>query len=232
VSGNQLLLLLGAADAERLGPLLEEIALDADAVLYQPDEPVTHVYFPHEGVVSLQIPGRDGALVEAATVGNEGVVGLGGLTSGDTSYTRQMVRLSGRAARISRDAFLPIVRGSDTLRALLASHVDAFAAHMLQTAACNAQHSTEERLARWLLMAVDRCPGAERINVTHDDLAVAFGVRRPTVTLAMGSLQVAQIIDATRGAIAVVDRAALEDIACECYGAVKRNYERVFARYR
>jgi CRP-like cAMP-binding protein len=101
----------------------------------------------------------------------------------------------------------------------------------LQTAACNAQHSTEERLARWLLTAFDRC-ATDRINLTHDHLAVAFGVRRPTVTLIVRSLQAAQIIDARRGTIAVIDRPGLEEIACECYQAIKKNYARVLAHHR
>jgi hypothetical protein len=86
-------------------------------------------------------------------------------------------------------------------------------------------------MARWLLMAFDRC-GTDRINLTHDDLAVAFGVRRPTVTLVVRSLQAAQILETTRRAIAVIDRPGLEQISCECYQATRRNYERVFAQHR
>lgn len=231
MSGNQIIAVMAPADMARLEPHFEEVLLEQDQVLYQAEQPITHVYFPHEGVVSLQILGSDGAVVEAATIGNEGIVGLGGLLSGDVSYTRQIVRLPGGAAKVARDAFLPIVHGSGTLRDLLAGHADAFTAHVLQTAVCNAQHSTEERLARWLLMSLDRCP-TDRINLTHDDLAVAFGVRRPTVTLIVRSLQAAQIIDASRGAIVVVDRPGLEQIACECYQAIKKNYERSLAMHR
>lgn len=231
VSGNQIIAVMAAADTALLNPHLEEVPLEQDQVLYQAEEPITHVYFPHEGVVSLQILGSDGVVVEAATIGNEGIVGLGGLLSGDVSYTRQVVCLRGRAAKVARDAFLPIVHGSVTFRDLLAGHADAFTAHVLQTAVCNAQHSTEERLARWLLMSLDRCP-TDRINLTHDDLAVAFGVRRPTVTLIVRSLQAAQIIDASRGAIVVVDRPGLEQIVCECYQAIKKNYERSLAMHR
>lgn len=231
VSGNQIIAVMAPADMARLKASFEEVPLEQDQVLYQAEQPITHVYFPHEGVVSLQILGSDGAVVEAATIGNEGIVGLGGLLSGDVSYTRQIVRLPGRAAKVARDAFLPIVHGSAMLRDLLAGHADAFTAHVLQTAVCNAQHSTEERLARWLLMSLDRCP-TDRINLTHDDLAVAFGVRRPTVTLIVRSLQAAQIIDASRGAIVVVDRPGLEQIACECYQAIKKNYERSLAMHR
>jgi CRP-like cAMP-binding protein len=229
VSGNQLLAVMAASDVARLRPKLENVSLEQHAILFQPDEAITHVYFPHEGLVSLQVLGADGAVVEAATIGNEGVVGLGGLLGNDVSFTRQLIQLPGRGTRIARDVFLAAVNRSASLRSLLASHADAFTAQVLQTSACNAQHSTEERMARWLLMAFDRC-GADHINLTHDDLAVAFGVRRPTVTLVLRSLQAAQILETTRRAITVVDRQGLEQISCECYRAIKKNYQRVLAR--
>jgi CRP-like cAMP-binding protein len=231
LSGNQLLASMAASDAARLRPGIEDVTLEQDQVLFQVDAPITHVYFPHEGVISLQILGVDGAVVEAASIGNEGMVGLGGLLARDVSYTRQVAQLPGRAAKIPRAAFLAAVNKSATLRSLLASHADAFTAQVLQTSACNAQHSTEERMARWLLMAFDRC-GTKRINLTHDDLAVAFGVRRPTVTLAVRSLQAAEILETTRRTITIVDRPGLEQIACECYEAIKKNYARMRAQHR
>ena len=231
VSDNQLLAVMAASDLARLKPYFERVALEQDHVLFQADEPITHIYFPLAGVVSLQILGSDGIVVQAATIGKEGLVGLGGLLAGDVSYTRQLVQLAGEADRVPRDPFLAAVQQSNSLRALLASHADAFTAQVLQTAACNAQHSTEERMARWLLTALDRC-ATDRINLTHDDLAIAFGVRRPTVTLIVRSLQAAQILDATRRTIAVIDRPGLEQITCECYEAIKKNYERVHAQHR
>jgi CRP-like cAMP-binding protein len=231
VIGNQLLSLITAAKLARLEPALEEVDLARDQVLFQVGEPLGEVYFPHSGVISLQILDSDGGMVEAATIGDEGVVGLGGLLSGDISHTKQVVQLPGRAARLSREALLHALSQSPSLRDLMTSHADAFTAHVLQIAACNAQHSTEERLARWLLRAFDRC-ATDRIRLTHDDLALAFGVRRPTVTLIIRSLQAANIIDATRGAIALVDRGALERISCECYAAITKNYERSLARFR
>lgn len=229
LSANRLLATLAASDAARLRPNSEEIALEQGHVLFQVDEPLSHVYFPHVGVVSLQVLGTDGAVVEAASIGNEGVIGLGGLLAGDVSFTRQIVQLPGRASKIPRANFVAAINKSAVLRGLLYSHADAFSAHVLQTSACNAKHSTEERMARWLLMAFDRC-NSDHINLTHDDLAVAFGVNRPTVTLIVRSLQAAHILEATRRSITVVDRSGLEQITCECYLAIRRNYERVFDR--
>jgi CRP-like cAMP-binding protein len=231
MSGNQILAVMAASDSARLKPQLEDVLLEQHAVLFQADEAITHVYFPHEGVVSLQVLGADGAVVEATTIGNEGVVGLGGLLPNDVSFTRQLIQLPGRGARIARDALLAAVNRSASLRNLLANYADAFTAQVLQTSACNAQHSTEERMARWLLMAFDRCE-TDQINLTHDDLAVAFGVRRPTVTLVLRSLQAAQILETTRRSITVVDRPGLEQISCECYRAIKKAYQRVFAKRR
>lgn len=231
MSGNQLLAVMAASDAERLKTHLDVVTLEQGQILFHADQPISHVYFPIEGVVSLQVLGSDGTVVEAATIGNEGIVGLGGLLANDVSFTRQKVQLPGSAARIPREAFLGAVGKSASLRGLLASHADAFAAQVLQTSACNAQHSTEERMARWLLMAFDRC-GTDRINLTHDDLAIAFGVRRPTVTLVVRSLQAADILETTRGTITVVDRAGLKQIACECYEVTRKNYRRVFSHHR
>lgn len=222
---------MAASDAERLKPSLEVVALEQGQILFQVDEPISHVYFPHDGVVSLQVLGADGAVVEAATIGKEGIVGLGGLLANDVSFTRQMVQLPGRAGRVPRSAFLSAVGRSAALRNLLVSHADAFTAQVLQTSACNAQHSTEERMARWLLMAFDRC-ATERISLTHDDLAVAFGVRRPTVTLVIRSLQAADILETTRRTITVIDRPGLEQISCECYQAIRKNHRRVLSLHR
>ena len=231
MSFNQILATMATSDAARVKPTLEDVALEQGQILFHVDAPISHVYFPHNAVVSLQVLGIDGAVVEAATIGSEGMAGLGGLLATDVSFTRQIVQLPGRAARIPRSALLSAVNKSASLRNLLYSHADAFTSQVLQTSACNAQHSTEERMARWLLMAFDRS-GSERINLSHDDLAVAFGVRRPTVTLILHSLQAARILETTRRSIAVVDRADLEQISCECYQAIRRNYARVFAQRR
>jgi CRP-like cAMP-binding protein len=231
VAGNQLLSAMAAADARRLKPHAEHIALTRGKVLFQVEQPIKHVYFPHEGVVSLEILDSDGVVVEAATIGNEGIVGLGGLLAGDVSYTRQCVRLAGGAAGIPRGPFLSIAYDSRALRSLVASHADAFAASILQTAACNTQHTTAERLARWLLTAADRC-GLIDFKLTHHELAAVLGVRRATITLIVGDLEAAGILRATRGTVGIADRHRLERAACGCYEAVTKNYKRVLADLR
>jgi CRP-like cAMP-binding protein len=231
VAGNRLLRAMAGSDVTRLKPHVEEVTLQQGETLYQPEDPLTHVYFPHDAVISLQILGTDGALVEAATIGREGMAGLGGSLPRDNAFTRQLVQLRGRAAKVERKALLDIIEGNQSLKVLFTNHADAFASHILQSVACNASHSTEARLARWLLSALDRC-GGNRISLTHDDLAIAFGVRRPTVTLTVRSLQAAGLLDGARGTITVVDRSGLEQIACECYHIIKKNYERVYRSRR
>src|SRR6185437_8328606 len=128
---------------------MREVAFQASQVLFETGQPITHVYFPLTGIVSLIVADNEGSSVEVATIGNEGVVGLGGLLSGDLSFSRQVVQLPGRGICIGRDAFLIAVNESHRVRDLLAAHMDAFTAQLLQSVACNARHDAEQRLARW-----------------------------------------------------------------------------------
>jgi CRP-like cAMP-binding protein len=182
------------------------------------------VYFPLTGIVSLIVVGEDGGDAEAATIGNEGVVGLGGLLAGDESFSRQMVQMTGTAVRIGRAPFLRAVNQSSRMRALLAAHADAFTAQVMQSAACNARHEVEQRLARWLLTIADRS-GQTSLRFTHHVIAEMLGVQRPTVTLAARMMQSAKLIDTRRGTFTITDRHGLTDIACECYGIIRRAYD-------
>ena len=193
-------------------------------MLFEPNQPITHLYFPMTGTVSLMVIGQDGSAVEAATIGNEGVVGLGGLLAGDVSFTRQMVQLEGLAARVGRQPFLAAVNESRRLRGQLAAHADAFAAHLIQSAACNVRHDAEQRLARWLLTATDRS-GQGSLAITHNKLAEILGVQRPTVSLTARMMQQSQVIDYRRGVVTIVDHAGLLALTCECYQIVKHAYD-------
>jgi CRP-like cAMP-binding protein len=196
-------------------------------VIFEPGQPITHVYFPVTGIVSLIVVSGDGSGVEVATVGNEGVVGLGGLLANDVSFTRQVVELAGDGVRIARDAFLTAVNQSQHLRWRLATHADAFAAQLMQSAACNARHDVEQRLARWLLTVTDRS-GRSSLPITQNALAHILGVQRPTVTLTARMMQIANVIAYRRGTITVIDRSRLLSIACECYRIVNSAYDQAF----
>lgn len=221
---NRLLALLVHGDLRQLAPDMHELALEPKSVLFEANQPIGHVYFPLTGIVSLLVVGDDGMDVEAATIGNEGVVGLGGLLAGDVSFSRQVVQLGGRAVRIARGPFLAAVHQSRRMRSLLAAHADAFAGQLMQSAACNARHDVEQRLARWLLTMADRS-GETSLPFTHNAVADMLGVRRPTVTLAARMLQTAGLIDGKRGALAILDRSGLAEVACECYAIIRGAYD-------
>jgi CRP-like cAMP-binding protein len=95
-----------------------------------------------------------------------------------------------------------------------------------QSSVCNRAHSIDERCARWLLMTHDRVDG-DRFELTQEFLAEMLGVRRPSVSTAASILQQAGFIRYSRGRVEVVDRAGLESAACECYGVIRREYERL-----
>ena len=153
---NRLLASFSQTDLQQLAADLEDVELKQSMVIFQPNQLITHIYFPLTGIVSLIVVGRDGSGVEAATIGNEGVVGLGGLLASDMSFTLQVVQMAGQAVRVARTPFLTAVNQSRRLRGQLAAHADAFTANLIQSAACNARHDVEQRLARWLLTATDR----------------------------------------------------------------------------
>jgi CRP-like cAMP-binding protein len=227
---NRLLASLPEGDLKHLVPGMQDIRFESASSIYEANEPITHVYFPLTGIISLIVVGEDGSGLEAATVGNEGVIGLGGLLAGDVSFTRQLVQLDGTGVRIARAPFLAAVNRSSLMRRRLAAHSDAFAAQLMQSAACNAQHSVEQRLARWLLTASDRS-GERDLPFTHQALAEMLGVQRPTVTLAARMMQSAGLIDYRRGTITVRDRTGLGSRACDCYAIIKRAYDQALGAH-
>jgi CRP-like cAMP-binding protein len=221
---NRLLASLSGADLKRLTPNLKEVSLDPAATLYEPHDRITHAYFPWDGVVALLAVGEDGTLTQVATVGSEGVVGLGGILAGELSFTRQVVQFGGHAGRIARAPLMAAVSASETMRNRLMAHMDAFTAQNLQSVACNALHTVEERLARWLVTALDRS-GQPTLPVTHRAIAEMLGVQRSTITLTARMMNTAGLIRHERGSITVLDRGGLEDLTCECYGVIKRVYD-------
>ncbi len=226
---NRLLAALSPEEAAKLRPHLETVPLPHGKVLFDPDEPFTRVYFPEDGVVSLVAVFEDGTTSEMATVGREGVVGFSALLDKDTAVGRHLVEVPGSALSMPFSRFRGVLRQSEPLRALCAAHARAFLAQVLQTVACNGVHTVEERCARWLLMTHDRS-GGDTFALTQEFLAQMLGVHRPTVTLVARSLQGAGLIHYSRGAITVVDRRRLEEASCECYGIIRRQYERLLPR--
>lgn len=222
--GNRLLVAMSNDDFARLAPHLEQVSLMQHQVLQEPGEAVRRAYFMHEGFASLLTVFDDGLSVETATVGPEGVVGLPLLVHPKAAPSRVIVQAPGRAATIAMEPLRHAIGDSATLRRLFECYVHSFLVQLLQTVACNAVHSTEERMAKWLLMSSERTNG-DAIPLTHEFLAEMLGVGRPTVSLVARTLQNAGLIDYRRGLITIVDRAGLEEVSCSCYGTIRRAYE-------
>jgi CRP-like cAMP-binding protein len=223
---NRLLADLPPAEYERLLPHLELVPLKLGAVLYEAGAALHFAYFPADCIVSMLYVMENGDSAEIAVVGSEGMVGIALFTGGETTSSRALVQSAGFAYQLDRDVVKrEFARGGPLQHALL-RYMQALITQMGQTAACNRHHSVEQQLCRWLLLSLDRLPSSE-LNMTQELIANMLGVRREGVTEAAGRLQDAGFIKYSRGHITVLDRAKLEARACECYGVVKKEFDRL-----
>ncbi|MEQ1800950.1 MAG: Crp/Fnr family transcriptional regulator [Gammaproteobacteria bacterium] len=232
-SQNSLLAALPAAEFERLAGELELVTLPLGERLYDPGEQLQHAYFPTTAIVSLHYVMESGAMAETAGVGNEGMVGVSLFMGGDTTPSSAVVQAAGHAYRLERQVLMREFHRAGLLQRVLLRYTQALMTQVTQTAACNRHHTIEQRLCRWLLLAVDRSAGRELV-MTHELVAGMLGVRREGVTEAAGRLQQAGCISYRRGHISVLNRSALEDRACECYAVVRKETGRLLSdvRYR
>jgi CRP-like cAMP-binding protein len=223
---NRLVAALSAADWLRWRTSLEPVALPVGTVLYEPRGKLGHVYFPVDAIISKLYVTEDGASSEVALVGSEGVVGTGLFMGGGTTLHRAIVIASGQGHRLSARALLAEFEQSAAVAQLLLRYTQALITQMAQTAVCNRHHRLDMQLCRWLLMMFDRLRG-NQIAMTQETIAHLLGVRREGVTESALKLQKAGVISYTRGLITLLDRTALEQRSCECYGVVKREYDRL-----
>lgn len=161
----------------------------------------------------------DGKTVEAGLIGKEGIVGLAGVAGRKRSQLREVVQISGDGFRIRIGALRSILESVPILDEKLKRYASALGMQVAQTAACNRLHDTDRRLARWLLMAMDRVDTG-LLHITHDFLATMLGTDRSSVSLAAGDFQKRGIIKYSRGAVKILDRQLLETSACECYRVI------------
>lgn len=193
--------------------------LAVKTVLHRTGIPVEHVYSPCGGFCSLVITLEDGGMVEVVTIGREGAVGVSGALNGHPALATALVQGEMDACyRMTADAFRREMRRGGPLHALLSRWAHALLGLSMQFTACNAVHSVEQRLARWILMAHDRI-GTDAFALTQEFVAMMLGATRPTVTLVAGTLQHAGLITYHRGHVTIRDREKLESAACECYRA-------------
>jgi CRP-like cAMP-binding protein len=223
---NRLLAALDAADLALVAPKLVPVTLEKGVLLYEPGDMVDTIYFPDDCVISLMTLMESGAAIESAGIGREGALGLMAAVSPRQSLSRAIVQVPGRARRISAVQLHRAWEQSAQMRDLVDRHNEALFAHAIHSVACNALHSVEARFCRWLLSCDDRID-APTVALTQEFLADMLGVQRTTVTVVARALQAAGLIRYRRGVVDILDRAGLEAIACECYRAVRRNYQRL-----
>jgi CRP-like cAMP-binding protein len=228
---NHLLASLSAPELEALGPRLRRVKLPLGKTLYESGQPVTCAYFPTTSIVSLHYVMRDGASAEVADVGNEGMLGISLLLGGDRTTSRAAVHTAGEAYVIGARALHEVLTHAPGLQRLLLRYTQALIAQMTQTAGCIRHHSIEQQVSRWLLRTLDRMPTAD-VVMTQEHIAAMLGVRRESVTEAAQALKSHGLIRYHRGCITVLDRPGLSAHACECYAAVKGEFDRLLRDFR
>lgn len=217
---NRLLATLEPEDFARLEPYLEVVSLSRGMVLYETEETIRTAFFPHDAMVSLVTALEEGGSVEMAVFGREAVIGFSNSLVAHQSFGRYVVQVSGTASRMAVGRLHEAADARPAIRQLLLRFTEALLRQTLQTVACNAVHNVEARCCRWILSTHDRI-GQDTLPLTHEFLAAMLGVQRPTVTVVARTLQGAGLIRYRRGAVVVLDRAGLEEAACECYAAVR-----------
>jgi CRP-like cAMP-binding protein len=217
---------LPEAEFEVLRPHISVVELVRETVLAEAGAPLTYVYLPHSGVISLMVSLSEGQTVDVAMVGRDSVVGALAALDGGISLTDAVVRLPGTASIVGVADFRAVADRSAAFRTLLARHEQALIAQAQQSAACNASHSVEARVARWLLRARDLWD-SETLPLTQEFLAQMIGVQRNAVSIVAHELQRAGIIRYSRGQIEITNVEGLRETSCECYHAVKAQHDRL-----
>lgn len=224
---NKLLACLPRADFQRLRPYLRTIPVEARYTFHPPNEPVREVFFLNGGVASMTTVMRDGAMVEIATVGDEGFVGISALFGDGIVSGEAMMQVPDTDAEVmSVETFRRELERRGPFLECVHRYSQGLLTLMMQSTACMALHPLQERCCRWLLMTHDRVR-RDQFQLSHEFLAMMLGATRPTVTVVAGTLQKAGLIKYVHGRITIVDRLSLESASCECYATVKQHFDRL-----
>jgi CRP-like cAMP-binding protein len=226
VSPNRLLASLVPADFELLRPHLKPIELTHEAVLFEAGDKIDRVYFPHSGIISLVVELSEGRVIEAAMIGRDSMLGATSAMDGAISLNKAIIQLGGVGETLDVTRFRAVAEKSARLRTALLRHEQLVFAQAQQSAACNAAHTVNARLARWLLRARD-LSGSDRLELTQEFLAQMLGVRRTSVSPVANALQEAGLVRYSRGRIDILDLQGLQGASCECYSMVKGHYDRL-----
>jgi CRP-like cAMP-binding protein len=226
---NRLLAALPPADFALLAPYLRKVSLEHDAVLIRSGDRIEQVYFPESGTIAFIMEMPNGQTVATAVVGNEGTVGALTALGRARSPMTAVVRVAGTSLQISATRFHAALRQNRAIRRAVRTHTRALLAQFQHVAACNALHSVEARLARWLLQIHDRVDG-DVLPLTQEALSELLGVRRTTVTHVVRKLRASRAIRSNRRGLIEIDRPRLEAAACECYEAMRNRIDRIVPR--
>ena len=225
---NKILAALDNLEMQSFFSQLERVSLTQGEVIYQAETHIEYVYFPETAVFSMLCVMENGDTVEVGPVGDEGLVGLRIFLGAETSTDRAIVHVAGSAMRLRASVLKEeLSAGQSEMPDKLMRYTRMLLAMTGRSSSCNKLHSLERQLARWLLMMSDYV--GDEIRLTHELMALTLGVRRAGVTEAANDLRTGGVIAYKRGHIHIVDRTALEAIACECYQIIKDEYDRLYA---
>lgn len=222
---NLLLSHLPEEEYQMLRPYLEYVPTPARSILFERGKQIRHVYFPLSGGHSVLAVMEDGAAVEVGTIGFEGMSTVDVLTGSTHATETTICQIPGDSLRIPLEIFNERLGKAPELRRLAYRFLQAYLCQVSQSVACNRLHSTEERFARWILISHDRVKG-DTFQLTQEFLADMLGVHRPSVTLIARSFQQAGLLTYRRGVITILDRDGIEESCCECYRAVRNQFEK------
>lgn len=225
---NRLLASLPADVIADIKPHLRQVELKLGDVIAEAGGEVKRVYFPQSGIISLVVELSVGEMIETAMVGNDGVVNAASAMDGKVSLNKAIVQMAGSALAIEVDRIRALTDKYKVFRSMLIRHEQVMFAQSQQSAACNASHSVEARMCRWLLRMRD-LGDSDDLTLTQDFIAQMLGVRRPSVSIVANTLQKAGFIKYRRGNIRILDVPGLKKESCECYETVKSHYDRLLA---
>lgn len=214
--GNRLIQGLNPDDRDALLAIATPVEFAPGHVFSEPDDPIEHLHFIDSGFCSSVAVLEDGRTVETVMIGREGVLGVVASVVPHHAHTRSVAQVAGTARRVDAAKFRALSAQRPGVRDAVAEYMARLQGELEQSAACNALHHAGQRFAKWLLRCHDRVDG-DTLNLTQEYLASMLGSQRTTVNEAAQGLQKAGAIAYSRGRITVLDRAALERAACECY---------------
>ena len=224
---NELLCMLRSQDYELLAPHLQPVELAANHILHHAGDGISAVHFPcGSAFVSFTVPVEDDREVESLLVGREGAVGIPAGRGPSPAYSRIVVKVGGTLVRLPLRALEQAQQRSAGLHEMMSRYAACQFAQLLQTAACNAAHSIEQRAAKWIMAAREHI-GGDEIPLTHEQLAGMLGVSRSYASRVIQTYKARRILATRRGAILILDAPALETSACACNGAVKKHFREV-----